>query len=461
MMLRLALLVLPFAADAVKEFVAMVPAAADAHETKPTVEWVQLDYAADVSDAKDVRMAVVNDTDGSNEIGAWRHLDLSVGGGSGAMLSAKVVDDKMYVLVEKVATEGAGGGCCADTLRVYDQADGSADEVDLNALNKGLFAPDNVSWAYATHTFDVFKGDDGKVYALLQVQYEDPHVAGAKVNSIVKLDVQAKAAVPTKDGDAYWSIETRLGEETFDYNASVYKLQYVNGTGTEEWHGNGVLRFADKAGNELLALTHRFYEEAFVVKDPWTYAKADGADAILQRFGTSPFRSGDDDELSFDVDGKPSAVFHRFGLPATARQWTGGVHNVWYTAASKTKAGGLEGKETITLFVNSIQGRATSFVFEFELKLVPEDPKVPASDDVFGGVAFTWAQCGFKAQAMGGARVIGDGVYLVASGGGSGGQFEVVTAGDTNNTKISVVYPGDTAAATNLYDTYARVVVEA
>ena len=86
---------------------------------------------------------------------------------------------------------------------------------------------------------------------------------------------------------------------------------------------------------------------------------------------------------------------------------------------------------------------------------------MPASDDVFGGVAFTWAQCGFKAQAMGGARVIGDGVYLVASGGGSGGQFEVVTAGDTNNTKISVVYPGDTAAATNLYDTYARVVVEA
>ena len=100
--------------------------------------------------------------------------------------------------------------------------------------------------------------------------------------------MQAKAAVPTKDGDAYWSIEKRLGEETFDYNASVYKLQYVNGTGTEEWHGNGVLRFADKAGNTLLALTHRFYEEAFVVKDPWTYAKADGADAILQRFGTPP-----------------------------------------------------------------------------------------------------------------------------------------------------------------------------
>ena len=85
-MMRAALLALPFAADAVKEFVAMVPAAADAHETKPTVEWVQLDYAADVSDANDVRMAVVNDTDGSNEIGAWRHLDLSVGGGSGAMV---------------------------------------------------------------------------------------------------------------------------------------------------------------------------------------------------------------------------------------------------------------------------------------------------------------------------------------------------------------------------------------
>ena len=450
-MMRAALLVLPFAADAVKEFVAMVPAAADAHETKPTVEWVQLDYAADVSDAKDVRMAVVNDTDGSNEIGAWRHLDLSVGGGSGAMLSAKVVDDKMYVLVEKVATEGAGGGCCADTLRVYDQADGSADEVDLNALNKGLFAPDNVSWAYATHTFDVFKGDDGKVYALLQVQYEDPHVAGAKVNSIVKLDVQAKAAVPTKDGDAYWSIETRLGEETFDYNASVYKLQYVNGTGTEEWHGNGVLRFADKAGNELLALTHRFYEEAFVVKDPWTYAKADGADAILQRFGTSPFASGD--------DSGDAPTYHHFGLPAHAREWTGGVHNVWYTASSKTTSGGLRGKESITMFINSIDGRAGSFVFEFELKLAPREKATAVSDAVFGGVAFAYAECHFKAQAMGGARVLGDGVYLVASGGGSGAVFQVIDTANSTNSKM-VTYPGDTGSDTNLYDPYTRIVVD-
>ena len=371
------------------------------------------------------------------------------------MLSAKVAGDAMHVLVEKAATQGAGGGCCADTLRSYGK-DGSSSEVALNDLLETVF-PKAITWAHATHTFDAFV-EDGKVYALLQVQYEDPHVAGAKVNSIVKLDVQAKAAVPTKDGDAYWSIETRLGEETFDYNASVYKLQYVNGTGTEEWHGNGVLRFADKAGNTLLALTHRFYEEAFVVKDPWTYAIADGADAILQRFGTSPFRSGDDDELSFDVDGKPSAVFHRFGLPATARQWTGGVHNVWYTPASKTKAGGLEGKETITLFVNSIQGRATSFVFEFELKLVPEDPKVPVSDDVFGGVAYTWAQCGFKAQAMGGARVIGDGVYLVASGASSGGEFQII---DVNNVKQTMVYPGPAGKMASLYDTFARVVVSA
>ena len=455
------LALLPAAALAVKEYVAMVPAAADAAAgNKPSVEWVSVEYDAGVSDAMDVKMAVLNDTDGTDEVGAWRHLDLSVGGGSGAMLSAKVIDDKMYVLVEKVATPDAGGGCCADTLRVYDQATGSAEEVDLNALNKPLFAPDNVSWAYATHTFDVFKGDDGKVYALLQVQYEEPHVAGAKVNSIVKLDVAAKRAVPTKDGDAYWSIEKRLGAETFDYNSTVYKLQYVNGTGTEEWHGNGVLRFADKAGNHLMALTHRFYEEAFVVKDPWVYDRAGGADAILQRFGTSPFRSGDDDELAADVDGRPSALFHKFGLPATSRQWTGGVHNVWYTPATKTKAGGLEGKESITLFVNSIQGRLTSFVFEFELKLAPEADNDSPSDAAFGGVAFTWAQCGFKAMAMGGARVIGDGVYLVASGGGSGGQFEVVTAGDTNNTKQSVVYPGASGSGTNLYDTYTRVVVE-
>ena len=57
---------------------------------------------------------------------------------------------------------------------------------------------------------------------------------------------------------------------------------------------------------------------------------------------------------------------------------------------------------------------------------------------------------------MGGARVIGDGVYIVASGGGGGGVFEIIDA--TNTSKQSITYPGASGANTNLYDPYTRVV---
>lgn len=429
----------------------MVPAGAGAAaSTKPIVEWLSVEYDPTSSNASDAKWSRV--TGAEPALGKWVSLDLSVGGGHGAMLSAKVAHSALHVLVEKSATEGAGGGCCADTLRSY-ALDGTFTELDLNALIAGAL-PKAITWAHATHTFDAFVEDD-EAYALLQVQYENPAVGGARTNGLLKVDLASKAAVKTRDGDAFWDIETRIGAETYDYNSTVYKLQYRNGTGTEEFHGNGVLKFTTVAGVKLLALTHRFYEEAFVVKDPWAYSKAEGADAILQRFGTTPYSSGDDDE---DVLGGATASFHRFGLPPAARQWSGGVHNVFYTPSTKTTMGGMAGKESITLFVNSIQGRLASFVFEFELKLTPEDPKVPNSDASFGGVAFAWAETGFKAMAMGGARVIGNGVYLVASGASSGGEFQII---DVNNTKQTMVYPGPAGSAASLYDTFARVVVEA
>ena len=448
---------LPAAALAVEEYVAMVPAAADVSATsKPTVEWLHLTYPDDVSRAGDVTMELVNASanDAARAVlGNWSHLDLSIGGGGGAMLSAKTLGDQMLVLVEvKDVPEGAGGGCCADTLRVYEK-DASAKDLDLDALLAETFGA-SVAWVHATHTFDAFLEEDGKAAVLLQVQYEDADIGGAKVNAIVKVDVAAGTAVDTKDGDAYWSIEAKLGAETYDYNSTVYKMQYVNesfGADSEEWHGNGILKFDDAAGTTLLALTHRFYEEAFVVKDPWTYGAADGADAILQRFGTSPFASGD--------DSGDAPTYHHFGLPAHAREWTGGVHNVWYTASSKTTSGGLRGKESITMFINSIDGRAGSFVFEFELKLAPREKATAVSDAVFGGVAFAYAECHFKAQAMGGARVLGDGVYLVASGGGSGAVFQVIDTANSTNSKM-VTYPGDTGSDTNLYDPYTRIVVD-
>ena len=111
------------------------------------------------------------------------------------------------------------------------------------------------------------------------------------------------------------------------------------------------------------------------------------------------------------------------------------------------------------MFINSIDGRAGSFVFEFELKLAPREKATAVSDAVFGGVAFAYAECHFKAQAMGGARVLGDGVYLVASGGGSGAVFQVIDTANSTTSKM-VTYPGDAGSDTNLYDPYTRIVVD-
>ncbi|KAJ1460909.1 hypothetical protein M885DRAFT_508368 [Pelagophyceae sp. CCMP2097] len=344
------------------------------------------------------------------------------------------------------APAGASGGCCADTLRVYGAA--GANDVNLDALLDGIFAED-APWHHATHTFDVYLLD-GRPHAMLQVQYSDARLDGTKVNALVVVNVESNMVVPTVDGDLYFSISDHLGTRSLVYRETVYKVQYFNAS-TEEWHGNGVLRFEAADGTRLVALTHRFYQEAFVIKDPWAYGAADGGGGeMLQRFGTAPFYNAADNETA-------ARRFHRFGLPASAAQFTGGVHNVFYTRNSTTAA--LRGRETLTLFVNSIQGLASSWVYELALRLSPEAALAcPPSDAAFD-TDFVAVRCGFEAQAMGGARVIANGVYLAASGAAStaavSGVFELL---DLQGGRIDLQYPGALGRRTSLYDTFATVV---
>ena len=70
----------------------------------------------------------------------------------------------------------------------------------------------------------------------------------------------------------------------------------------------------------------------------------------------------------------------RLACPRTPA-FTGGVHNLFHTAASPTAS--LRGRETLSLFVNSVQGGVSSFAYEFELKLAPpQRPGVPPTDAV-------------------------------------------------------------------------------
>ena len=170
----------------------------------------------------------------------------------------------------------------------------------------------------------------------------------------------------------------------------------------------------------------------------------------------------------------PSVDSHVFGLDTSAMnnnktatdnsagnvtslpKWTG-VHNVNYRRYHDT------GTETVTIFVNGIDGTASSWVYEFEVSLVPQlkdkeaasavnDDDVIIDDSVFA-TRYSFGECPFLANAQGGARSIsrsgesGQGVWLVGSGVSGAGLVCVDEAGG------SVEYPaGGTDLA--LYDSF-------
>lgn len=145
---------------------------------------------------------------------------------------------------------------------------------------------------------------------------------------------------------------------------------------------------------------------------------------------------------------------HHFGLPSSASAFSGGVHNVWYTQKSAALGG-----ESITLFVNSQDGKSQAYEFAFLPK--PQGSAGDPGDDTVFAVKFSKATCTFTAQAQGGARVIGNGVFIVASG-IDGTGMEIV---DANGKSQSHKYAASSAVAfppggmgVPLYDPFIRVV---
>ena len=161
-------------------------------------------------------------------------------------------------------------------------------------------------------------------------------------------------------------------------------------------------------------------------------------------------------QLAAVAAGSANETFHAFGVPAHTPIFTGGVHNLFYAAVSQTA--GLRGRETLSLFVNSVQGGASSFAYEFEVKLAPppQPGKSPPADTVFA-TASVHAACPFQSVAEGGARTIGDGVFMVASGliFPKTGMLAVIDV--SGGPVVSLQYPGQ--EHTSLYDSFIRVVV--
>ena len=125
----------------------------------------------------------------------------------GASLTAKIVGTKMYTYVQQKALAAAGGGCCADTMRIFDRDAGTHTDVDLEALLATAFAgAKGVTFHQATHTFDAVQTAGAAVRIYLMVQYNAAELGGALVNACVAFEtngVEPPSLVKTAGGDSY------------------------------------------------------------------------------------------------------------------------------------------------------------------------------------------------------------------------------------------------------------------
>jgi len=427
-------LALAHGASSATEYLAVMPnAAGPAAGSDFKLQWLKLDYpVGGPSSTSDVSMKLLTET--VPELGSWYNLDI----GEGAMLSAKVLGDSLYMYANR-GVAPTGGGCCADTIRVYSKSDGSSKEIDLEApLQKAIpngtlsFPPSPSPSGYfvhATHTFDI-SSIDGVPHAFVMVQYSETALGNAHTDAIAVVNMNDGTLRPTADGDAFFNILEKAGTTEDTEDASRFKIQFQKTYTDEQWHGNGMNRFTTKSGVTILAFTHRFAAEAVLLKDPWTYKAANGGGKILQRFGCP----------TQYANGAATQNRRAFGVDTTNGPSKAGVHNVFY----QVKANGTE---TVSMFANGVGSDSYSHVFEFEVNLADEAQKA-TSDDVFT-TAWSTAAFTFSSQSQGGARALGNGVWIGASGGAQFG-YQIV---DKDAKTQSYSYTD-----AQLYDPFCRVV---
>jgi hypothetical protein len=419
------------ACAATKEYVALGPNAGGPTAGSTALEWVSVEYPVGVSNAKDVVFSKINSS--VPELGAWFGLDPQ-----GLALTAKIVGDTMYALYDK-SGEGSGGGCCADTLRIYKRdGGGKFDSVNLtSAVEMALNSTD----AHVSHTFDMTTLKDGTLAALFQVKYLEEAIGGDYADAIVGMKVPEGTIIPTASGASAFNMFKEAGTMSTAKKDSRFKIQYYkdsssSGGGGEQFHGNGVQRFTSRSGIAYLAFTHRMDAEAVVFKDPFTYSSAEGGGKIVQRFGTPSL---------YNEYGVTATRY--FGLNTSATYFDSGVHNVFYTRSSQSTS--LRGTETISLFVNDQGGKSAAYEFAFHP--LEEGSKADPGDDTVFNVGYVFAKLSFAAQAQGGARTIGDGVFLAMSGADNTG----LEAADAHGNTHSIAYSGGTHP---LYDPFIRVI---
>ena len=354
-------------------------------------------------------------------LGAWQ--DLALGGTP--ILSCRVhragdgtrANDTLVSMVntQRAPTEDPSGGtipggCCADTLRTWAPS-GATTDFDLlttvQNIFEGVALPDTLVggdrlFAYANHALDLTSFESRTIVALTVVCYLEPELDGALIDAVVAVDVASGEVLPTKDGRDFFSFWREIGTNSTLVEDGIYKIQFypTSNYSTEtyqQFHMNGLTRFQHKSGTWVLAVSHKTHSEVLLLKCPYTYASSEGGGSILQRFGNPYHWNGS----SRAPEG------HIFGL-APGNPSIVALHNVYHVAYGS-------GRETISTFVNSIQpdDGVFSHVYEFDIKLTPEDPENgPVADTVFA-TDFISTTIPYQVNTWGGARPVGDGVWLV------------------------------------------------
>eukprot|EP00121_Abeoforma_whisleri_P005257 Awhi_evm1s4758 len=410
----------------VSQLVAMVP-----NVGGTTMQWVQLTFPPNVSTVLDVQMTKpdLSNPEISKSLGTWSALDFSVyttpimldkinttfSGDYIPQGTCKIGrnNSKLYCFARILeSTPSSNTGCCADTIRVFDKATGDEYSVDLKSnVQKALKADGLVGWetGFPSHTFDLME-KDGRMYALSVVRFNSTNIMnGSYTNAIVAVGLEdgwKGSVLATNDGRQSVVMYRDFG--TLGDSDTVYKIQFVqteninfdktmlNTTQNEQWHENGIESFETRTGVPLLAFTHRWMAEVVVISHPWL---SSGPIEILQRFGTPGI---------FDKFGRQVGT-HFFGVRAGEDgPFYSGLHNVYYTLYP-------DGRETLTCLVNQQGKQGNSAVYEFDIDIVQEEQENVVTDNYFP-TAYTQVKMSYHANAMGGGRPLGRGVYIATSG---------------------------------------------
>jgi len=377
------------------EYQAIVPNGGGPGTAPYNLQWLKLEYpSTGARSVSDVVMSRVTKQD--DALGAWQYIGFE--NGTTPMLAAKIREETLYVLLNTGKAPTKIGGCCADTIRAFPRLGGKHTDIDIENLVRTAFP--SSKFAHATHTFHVTE-IRGVLVAVFLVQYVEPKLKNPKhlevrvgrewadpadgvlLDAVMAVSLVDGGIIPTADGvdgELYFSIFDKMGTTTIDAESIRRKVPFYRGWPLQQWHANGLFRFTARCGTSVLAISLRDRNEVVLIKDPFTYESHGGHATILQRFGGG-------------ANGN-----QRFGLQNPAIHQ---LHNVWHHKYPS-------GRETITLFANGVSSDSRSHLFEFDVNLQESDSVFPTN--------YSTAAFSFFGRTQGGARPLGNGVWIGASG---------------------------------------------